>query len=55
MQEPLHGKGTLGVDLVQAVHGLVHLDAQFNLPPDSVEVGLLPRPIWGGRFVRKKQ
>jgi hypothetical protein len=48
MQERLHGTGMLGVDLVQAVHGLVHLDAQFDLPPDPADLGYLPsaNPGW---------
>jgi hypothetical protein len=54
MQERLQGTGTLGVDLVQAVHGLVHLDAQFDLPPHTVEVGYLPGAN-PGREVRQEE
>src|SRR5262245_57976406 len=42
MQERLHRAGALGVDLVQAMDGLVQLDAQFHLPADPVEIGHLP-------------
>jgi hypothetical protein len=54
VQERLYGTGTLGIDLVQAVHGLVHLDAQFDLPSDPIEVGYLPGAN-PGREVRQEE
>jgi hypothetical protein len=49
MEERLHRAGAFGVDLVQSVHGLVHLHTQFDFPPHAVEVNHLSRARpWGG-------
>jgi hypothetical protein len=43
MQKRLHRTGAPGVDLVQAMHRFIQLDAQFDLPADPIEIGYLPR------------
>jgi len=43
MQERLQGAWPLGGDRVEAVHGLVHPDATFDLPAHAGEVSDLPR------------
>ena len=54
IQEGLQGARLLGIDRVQPVDRLIQPDAELHLPADAVEVGDLPRPDRGGRFVRKK-
>jgi hypothetical protein len=43
MQECLHRAGPLGVNLVQTVHRLIQLEAEFDLPAHTVEIGNLQR------------
>jgi hypothetical protein len=50
MEERLHRAGAFGVDLVQSVHGLVHLHTQFDFPPHAVEVNHLSRADLGGEI-----
>jgi hypothetical protein len=54
MQERLHGTRPLGVDLVEAVDGLVQLDAEFHLPSDPIKVGHLPGAE-AGREIRQEE
>ena len=49
MQERLQGAWPLGVDHVEAVHGRVQPDAEFDLPAHAVEVSDLQRAEPGGR------
>jgi hypothetical protein len=54
MQERLQGVGPRGIRLVEAVHGLVQADAQFDLPAHAVEVSDLPGAGAGQQIRQEK-